>query len=718
MDLVFNDNNAFYRSYHQSVITIDIDNPEQKTFKELQIKLTKEHSKLKAKWKKSIIESQLVDKSESLDSQLDSSTPYTESELVFIDAIEQGNIDNVNAVLNSAPGNVSLPLTVKIVEKAILNDDYEMLCALLKHYQSLLKSSAKHTELDNLYGCLVECVYTNKPQMTYALVNAIFDSVNGSKEIIFEKLLIESINRGCHLSIIHDIARLWKHSFSISSENAVHAYKIILRKIRSDFDNDSGIYMYTILSLDLLELNSASGKELWNKITPAELEDVIKHKELSNRKTNRPYLNCLLSWDNDVFRLIRWHETKFGLGKHLCSQNAMRPCVAVNKIWQDINSCNEYEAVESHVNEFMTALCRELNKINPLFRCNPNMVGSAKENTKNYHPDEFDYELVFTDIAKLFQIIKFGNVFFFRLLGSIDISNPIHNWLFEFQGQLYLNPDIFKERLNTSIQDILTRAKSCLRTPFTDLNVDIEFLKGDTLFIEPFGFYTKKVKFSCMRLNYFEHSYQLPDISIDLIPTLECDISIKVPKHMFLNDYDDMTKLHIIMYGDPVGFQLGFSGYENHIINRLPQNLKEGYRMAKAVRGILSLCHGAKNKFERLKNECSVERITTYMLKTMVVIMTSKGITKEELSMTPCEWACKIYEKLQNFLEKDKRIPNYFLNEANREGEECLFQIEFNRKHLKERERLDMIEAINKIICGLRAMVRRTLFFYLFFSES
>ena len=183
-------------------------------------------------------------------------------------------------------------------------------------------------------------------------------------------------------------------------------------------------------------------------------------------------------------------------------------------------------------------------------------------------------------------------------------------------------------------------------------------------------------------------------------------MQISIPVHNLLTDEGKLRKSHIIAYGDPVGFQFGFSRYENQIIDALPLNVKDGYRLAKSVRSILRSCHVADNKFERLKNDCAAERITTYMLKTVVLFMTSEGIETEDLSIQPREWAYKIYECLLNYLTKDKRIPHFFLNESNREDEECIFKIEMNRKHLRERERIDMIEGINKILCALRQTVR------------
>ena len=227
--------------------------------------------------------------------------------------------------------------------------------------------------------------------MAYSLANTIFEFVNSTNEVIFDKLLIESTRRKSDLSVVHDIARLWKRPFSISSENAVQAYIQILQNIRSDFDKDSGIYMYTIISLELVEMNRALGKALWSEISSAKIDAMIKHKEHTkcDRSFNRPYLNFLLSSESNLQEFIKWHETISGLGNLIGTQITMRPCNAVYKIWQAIKRKNgtEYDKIRLYVHEFMEALCSELQNSETMFRCIPSLVGSAKENTRNVHPD-------------------------------------------------------------------------------------------------------------------------------------------------------------------------------------------------------------------------------------------------------------------------------------------------------------------------------------------
>ena len=91
-------------------------------------------------------------------------------------------------------------------------------------------------------------------------------------------------------------------------------------------------------------------------------------------------------------------------------------------------------------------------------------------------------------------------------------------------------------------------------------------------------------------------------------------------------------------------------------------SLKEYYKLTKGVRIIFCLCQKTDTKLDRLKKESSIEKITTYMLKTMVVFMTPDGF-KDDL--TPCKCANEIYKRMLEFLESDISIPNFFLNESN-----------------------------------------------------
>ena len=138
---------------------------------------------------------------------------------VIVNATEAGDLDKVKLLLNETSDEEVTQVSADILENSVRHDDYEMLRALLHHYQNLLKSNTKRTDIDHPYNCLIECVHKNKPLMTKIITNAIVDIVHNTKEIIFEELLIACIIRCCHISLVQDISRLWKSSFAIGSDS-------------------------------------------------------------------------------------------------------------------------------------------------------------------------------------------------------------------------------------------------------------------------------------------------------------------------------------------------------------------------------------------------------------------------------------------------------------------------------------------------------------------
>ena len=372
----------------------------------------------------------------------------------ILNATEEGDLNKVELILNKTTDEDVTQVSADILENSVRHDDYGMLRALLQHYQNLLKSNTKRTDLDHPYNCLIECVHKNKPLMTKLSTNAIVDIVHNSKEMIFEELLISSIKRCCHMSLIQDITRLWKSSFAIDPDSVTltKAYIDVLRKIRSDLEINGEIYLYTLFSLNLLEINTSNGKEMLEKLPKERVEEAMLDIERGTfgADFNRPYINFLLASSGTLDEFINWHKYQFREGT-LNTKDAIRIISQAIKKSED----REFEEVSTFVDQFIQTLCREIQRIEPAFQCIANLVGSAKERTRNFHPDEFDYELLFQELPKLFKILKYENSFFFRLSSSRNlISKTVQNWLYEFQGHLYLHPDWFKDTLNKTTKSV------------------------------------------------------------------------------------------------------------------------------------------------------------------------------------------------------------------------------------------------------------------------
>ena len=503
------------------------------------------------------------------------------------EAIEKGDVETVTSLLEKNHEEQTTAALPDLVERAVCHDDYEMLRVLLQHYQNQLKSNTKRTSLDNHYNCLTECVYKDNPLMTKIIADAFVDAVRDSREIIFEKLLIASIKRCCSKSLIRDISRLWKSSFAIPNaiDSLVDAYTSILKNVRNDLDQNDGIYVYTLFSLNLLDFNKNSGKVLLDRLPKEKVEKVLKHKAKNSLDSysNRPCLNFLLSQSGSLDEFLKWHKVHNGLQRMI--MNAAITMIRETIQNEEEEEDDEVNRIRNDVDQFMRNLCMEIHKIDSVLQCTPNRVGSAQEQTRNFHPDEFDYELVFQELPRFFKPMKYENSIFFQLTASPDdlASKRLRSWLYEFNQHWYLNPDLFKETLNDIIQKTLTDSKSNLRYPFHTSDVDIQLSSSGSLCVEPFGNFIEKVKFSCIKIVYFgdeESKRKDLSISIDLIPTLECDLGISLPPHYLIESVHDRPhqKTHIIAFGDPLGFQIGFSTFENQVINALPRNLKNGYK--------------------------------------------------------------------------------------------------------------------------------------------
>ena len=190
-----------------------------------------------------------------------------------------------------------------------------------------------------------------------------------------------------------------------------HLRKLTSRKIRSDLESNGDIYLYTLFSLNLLKINSTYGKEMLKMLPKEREEEVMLHKERGTFDSdfNRPYLNLLLASSGTLDEFIVWHKYQFREG-------TLNTKDAIKMISQAIEESEdrESEEVSTYVDQFIQTLCREIHRIEPAFQCIANLVGSAKERTRNFHPDEFDYELLFQELPKLFKALKYENSFFFR----------------------------------------------------------------------------------------------------------------------------------------------------------------------------------------------------------------------------------------------------------------------------------------------------------------
>ena len=90
---------------------------------------------------------------------------------------------------------------------------------------------------------------------------------------------------------------------------------------------------------------------------------------------------------------------------------------------QLIGISEQKETVKTIICETMDIIAQEMSKRNPVYTVKPILVGSQKENTRPFLPDEFDFLLVLTHLQSLVDIktsifgLMFGEIAIFKCKG-------------------------------------------------------------------------------------------------------------------------------------------------------------------------------------------------------------------------------------------------------------------------------------------------------------
>ena len=374
----------------------------------------------------------------------------------------------------------------------------------------------------------------------------------------------------------------------------------------------------------------------------------------------------------------------------------------------DTNICQsayeEAEMIRSAVTEFMHAICKAIGECENEMNCMPVLVGSAKENTRSFAPDEYDFLIVFEAITQYFDINEILGQFLFRLKPSFERTCANISYLTEYENIKYLNPHDFRKRLNSIVCRIMHMDVSSLwkpiQIPLNASRTGYHLSRDSRLTINPVGFYTEKPGFSTINLEWKGNYFRSMQINVDIVPAFPYNETITLPHHDFISGFE---QLYIIVHGYPIGYQFGFSAIENGLILSLPPYVQEGYRYAKAMRCAFVL--SGTTELEQINNY--EDLITSYMLKTSLFFVTRDSVRNySSHSTNPIHWAMRIYTKLQEFLEEHGRVPNFFLNDENKEDRECLFRINPKQIYLRVRERRNMLLAIETILDFLRAKVK------------
>ena len=116
----------------------------------------------------------------------------------------------------------------------------------------------------------------------------------------------------------------------------------------------------------------------------------------------------------------------------------------------------------------------------------------------------------------------------------------------------------------------------------------------------------------------------------------------------------------ILAHDDIVIYTLGYSEIENEIVQKLPPNIRNGYKLAKAVR----LGDVFKQLQKDYMDDDYEKLIPTYYLKTCLFFITRDSVDHLK-SLSNIQCAIEIYKQLKRRLRDFKRIPHFFQNNNN-----------------------------------------------------
>ena len=367
--------------------------------------------------------------------------------------------------------------------------------------------------------------------------------------------------------------------------------------------------------------------------------------------TNQAELAVLRAWYADIgflnSRIIKNEAT--ALASEPGIQSVVIPKLL--SMMERSTVSRESQEVPQAVDSLMRSLSREMAELDSVFAFIPILTGSASEGSKPFYNDEFDYLLHF-----LHESWK-----------SYD-TNIISNNLYTFRDNLR---NILEQRANHLCKD--------------------SRLVFDQFLLECDGLYP------CLRLTWIGSELKDMTFSIDMVPSIDIDTPVNFPFHSYLPPslhlrdgmatasdttqrihsncgttskaafqgslseyrqhnlkcYDSVRLLH------DTRVNLGTSVIENHIIKSLPKVIRDGYKLAKAMRITLIIQSIVPQLIELDVTSNIHNVIKTYYLKTCVLFLTETYVHDQSCTESAFDWAIFIYETLRECLI-ERKIPQFF----------------------------------------------------------
>lgn len=240
----------------------------------------------------------------------------------------------------------------------------------------------------------------------------------------------------------------------------------------------------------------------------------------------------------------------------------------------------EEKEVEKAVTKLIEQVAVKVYKNCPLFSFEPKLSGSLSEGTKCGLPNEFDFLCTMGELSKVF------------LDPVVDSSPPMF-------GQLQLRPEISLSGHN--VLHYVDKDKSLrsakLMEDFTE-ELNRAFLEKDVWedmpALSPVSFCEKGANATTIRINWHGHFFKDMLINIDLVPALYfpnfwppyvSQTALLTPK-IKENGIHVVFALHNDQFFEcqEKHFRLSFSLAETEIFKTLPEKVRVGYILAKAIR--------------------------------------------------------------------------------------------------------------------------------------
>ena len=298
---------------------------------------------------------------------------------------------------------------------------------------------------------------------------------------------------------------------------------------------------------------------------------------------------------------------------------------------------NNPERLEVHkiIDNLLTDIAEEVKKVFPMFSFRPILVGSGKEGTRPYLPNEFDYHLVCDKIRECVDVNYYQSDTSCNLIKvKPSHRHKLHSDLYDSDHNLNM------DGLRCAMDNILKQTINCVfhRNLYkTVLRIDSVFL--DENFI------------SCLHVTWRGTYYKDMHIYIDLVVALELN-SYKCYADVFRsveNDYKDRSKYFVFNKGSSTsGFAIAFNDTEYRLLRDCSLSAKQGFIYAKALRIGDLFPDYIRKKLNHVYNleDC----LKTYMLKTSMFFCSlyMKRVRPQQYrELQPLQWTYFVYKHLE-----------------------------------------------------------------------